>query len=101
MLQLAASVLHTGYCVPSFAHPPVASSSCIPLTIPTQLSIQSIMDAKGARHMAYVSTQELPLQSYLECMLNCGDHERHDRAKRGTTCGTRAQLDSSHGHMMG
>ncbi len=67
------------YCVPSSAHPPAASSYCIPLTLQTQLSIQSIIDTNGAGHM-YSSKQELPLP---KCILNYSEHERYNTAERG------------------
>lgn len=70
------------YCVPSSAHPPVASSGCIPLTLPIQQSMQSIIDTNGARHMTHSAEQELPLQSCLDCVLKCKE-PGHGRAERG------------------
>lgn len=77
LLQLAASIHCTWPAVPSSALPPAASSSCTPLTFPTQLSKQSNLNTSGDRHMAHSAKQESPLQSCLHCILNCSDPRRN------------------------
>lgn len=91
-------VLHMASCAPSSAHPPVASSGCIPLTLPMQLSIQSMINTIGDIHMMHSAEQELPLQSYPKCILNYSNTRRKWQGRKRTQhVATRAQSDFSHG----